>query len=279
MEEAKIPESWQDLKKTREERGISLSSLSEKMRLPVEKIEFIEKGDFEHADPVITKLQLKNYAFHLGLDYHSILELSGLKEPSSQSVPVPLGEKIKIKKTRSYRGRKKEPSKILIYIIIVAGVVGAIFLLNFIASNLNIASDVFEMTENQKNALDVHSGSSDSAAFKPVIPQAVKEEIKTDIIENMNEYQRMSVSFPLKIDIFPKETLSYRHESPGMNPKEDFIMKEMPTSLFYDRPGRVIFYNAQNSRFVISGFAFRETDISRVAVVIDENRELTIFTK
>jgi len=279
MEEPIKIEKWSDIKAIREEKGISLFSLSEKMRLPQEKIEYLEAGNFENADPVITKLQLKNYALHVGLNYDEIIELSGLKQPVEEVNIKPLSEGIKIKKTRSYKGRKKEPSKLLIYSVIVVGVVGAIFLLNFIASNLNITSDVFEMTEEQKSSLDTPLDTKDTASFKPFLPQVQKEEIVSDVIEDMNEYHYMKISLPLKIDIFPKETMSYRHEITGLNPKEDFIIKDNPKSLIFLHPGRIIFYNSQNSRFVVSGFAFREKEFSRIVFEVNENRELTIYSK
>ena len=272
-------ETWDQVKKLREEKGISLFSLAEKMRLPQERIDYLEAGDFSNADPIITKLQIKHYCQHVGLEYEEILKLSGLSQPPTDIPAVPLGDSIKIKKTRSYRGRKKEPSKALIYMIIVAGVVGAIFLLNWIASNLNLTSDVFEMTEEQASALDTPTDSKDSSSFRPVLPQAVKEEGIADVLEGMSLYHRRNVSFPLKIDIFPKETISYRHEISGQNPREDFIMKNTPKSLFFNRPGRMIFYNTQNSRFVAAGFAFREEDISRIVFVVNEDRELKIYTK
>ena len=205
--------------------------------------------------------------------------MSGLSEPPTDIPAVPLGESVKIKKTRSYRGRKKEPSKALIYTIIVAGVVGAIFLLNWIASNLNLTSDVFDMTEQQVNALDAPADSKDSSSFRPVLPQASKEDVIADVLEDMSLYHSRSVSFPLKIDIFPKETISYRHEIDGQNPREDFIIRNTPKSLFFNRPGRMIFYNTQNTRFVAAGFAFREADISRIVFVVTEDRELKIYTK
>lgn len=279
MEESKKIETWSDIKNLREEKGISLFSISEKMRLPPEKIEFLENGDFSNADPVITRLQLKIYCRHLGFDYEEIVLLSGLKEPENELPTISLDKSTKIIKTRSYRGRKKEPSKVLIYSVIVIGVIAAIFLLNLIAKNLNITSDVFEMTELQTSSLDSPDDKKDITSFKPVLPQATKEEIVQDIIVDMHKYHHMPVSFPLKINIFPKETLSYRHEIKGQNPKEDFIMKNIPRSLFFSKPGRIIFYNTQNTRFVISGFAFRENDISRVLIEINEDREMVIYTK
>jgi transcriptional regulator with XRE-family HTH domain len=279
MEEPINITSWDKLKKLREEKGVSLFTLSEKMRLPQERIEYLEAGDFSDADPVITKLQIKNYCKQLDLDYEEIILLSGLKEPPTDIPAAPLGESVKIKKTRSYRGRKKEPSKLLIYTLIVAGVVGGIFLLNLIASNLNITSDAFEMTEDQVNALDTPTETKDTTSFKPVLPQTTKEDVVTDVLEDMSLYYSKSVTFPLKIDIFPKETISYRHETDGLNPREDFIMKDTPKSLFFTRPGRMIFYHTENSRFVASGFSFREENVSRIVFVVTEDRELKIFTK
>jgi len=272
-------EVWSDIKSLREKKDISLQNLSENMRLPVERIAYLEKGDFSNADPIITRLQLKNYARHLGLDYDEIIRLSGLGKTNIDIIAEPLIDKTNVKKTRPYRGRKKEPSKALIYTLIILGVLLMVFVLNRIASNLNIASDVFEMTEQQQSSLDTPTETKDSTSFKPIIPQAVKEKTTIDIIEDMQEYHRMKISFPLKLNIFPKETISYRHEIEGQNPLEDFIMKNTPKSIFLSRPSRIIFYNTQNTRFVVSGFAFREKEISRIVIEINDNRELIIYTK
>jgi hypothetical protein len=164
--------------------------------------------------------------------------------------------------------------------LIIIGVVVILFGLNQLAKTMNISSDVFEMTEKQQTALDNQTESiKDTISFRPVLPQADKAEEAVDIIEDMKEYHRMDVSFPIKLDIFPKETLSYRHEMKNSNPLEDFIMKNTPKSLFFSKPGRVIFYNTQNTRFVISGFAFREKEISRVVFEINDDRELIIYIR
>jgi len=272
-------EVWSDLRSLREKKNISLQTLSENMRLPVERITYLEEGDFSNADPIITRLQLKNYATQLGLDYEEILHLSGFDKRITETIAEPLFDKVSVKKTRPYRGRKKEPSKALIYTLIIVGVLLVIFVLNQIASNLNITSDVFEMTEQQQRSLDTPSQTKDSTSFKPIIPQATKEESTRDIIEDMKLYHRMDISFPLKLNIFPKETISYRHEIKGQNPLEDFIMKNTPKSIFFSKPARMIFYNTQDTRFVVSGFAFREKNISRVVVDISDDRELIIYTK
>lgn len=279
MEEPIKIETWDQVKKLREEKGISLFTLAEKMRLTQERIEYLEAGDFSNADPIITKLQIKHYCQHVGLEYEELLQLSGLSEPPSDIPAVPLGTSVKIKKTRSYRGRKKEPSKGPDLFDYCRRGRWSHFLLNLIATNLNLTSDVFDMTEEQATALDDNSAQKDSSAFKPSLPQAVKEEVAVDVLEGMSLYHSRKVSFPLKIDIFPKETLSYRHEINGQNPREDFIMKNSPKSLFFNRPGRMIFYNTQNTRFVASGFAFREEDVSRIVFVVNEDRELKIYTK
>jgi hypothetical protein len=56
-------------------------------------------------------------------------------------------------------------------------------------------------------------------------------------------------------------------------------MKNTPKSLFFSRPGRMIFYNTKDTRFVVSGFAFREKDMSRVVIEINNDRKLIIYTK
>jgi len=272
-------EVWSDIKSLREKKGISLQTLSENMRLPIEKIMYLEKGDFADADAIITKLQLKIYARHLDVDYNEIVQLSGLNQEQADTTTEPKLESFNIKKSRPYRGRKKEPNKALIYTLIILAVLVAIFLLNRLASNWNITSDVFEMTEQQQNSLDVSNETKDSTSFKPILPQAAKEEIAKDIIEDMQEYHRMEISFPVKLNIFPKETISYRHEIKGQNPLEDFIMKNTPKSIFLSRSGRMIFYNTQDTRFVVSGFAFREKEVSRVVIEINDERKLIIYTK
>lgn len=279
MEEIKKLETWSDIKSLREKKGISLQTLSEKMRLPLEKIAFLENGDFTDADPIITRLQLKNYAQHLDLDYDEIVRLSGLKESNTETLVVPLVESVNIKKTRKYRGRKKEPNKVFIYALIVISILLVIFVLNRLASNLNITSDVIEMTEQQQNSLDTPNEIKDTTSFRPILPQARKEEVKSDIIEDMQIYHRMDISFPIKLNIFPKETISYRHEIKGQNPLEDFIIRNTPKSLFFSRPGRMIFYNTKDTRFVVSGFAFREKEISRVVIEINDERELIVYSK
>ncbi|MCF7833057.1 MAG: helix-turn-helix domain-containing protein [Candidatus Marinimicrobia bacterium] len=272
-------ETWSDIKSLREEKGISLQTISEKMRLPVERITYLETGDFKDADPIITKFQLKIYAKHLGLDYDEIIRFCDLNVSKSETKTKSRVESFRIKKTRPYRGRKKEPSKALIYTLIVLGALIVIFVLNRLASNWNITSDVFEMTEQQQSSLDNPDEIKDTTSFKPILPQAVKESVARDITEDMQVYHRMEITFPVNLNIFPKETVSYRHEVNGDNPQEDFIMKNTPKSLFFTRPGRMIFYNTEDTRFVVSGFAFRENNISRVVVEINTERELIIYTK
>ena len=188
MDETVKFENWSDIKDLREKKGISLDSLSEKMRLPIEKIEYLEKGDFSDADPIITRLQIKNYAKHLDLNYEEMVKLSGLNAAKTDTPVIPLGENVKIKKTRSYKGRKKAPGKALIYTLIVIGAVVMLFGLNQLAKTMNISSDVFEMTEKQQTALDTQTETlNDSTSFRPVLPQANKTEEVVDIVEQISE--------------------------------------------------------------------------------------------
>jgi hypothetical protein len=280
MEQSKKPEMWSDLKLLREEKGISLQHLSDLMRLPVERIQFLEDGDFTNDDPIITRLQLKNYARYLNLKYEDIIAISSLSIPTTDFVAEPLGESIKIKKTRSYRGRKKEPKKWLVYTFVILGSLIALFILNKLASNLSISTDVFEMTEQQVNALNTPSEEkNDTLVFKPVLPQMNKEEVITDITAEMLEYHRNQISFPLIINVFPRDNISYRYITANSNPTEDFIMMDKPKSFTLMRPCRLIFYNIQNSRFVTPSLAFREKNISTIVIDINEDREMIIFTK
>lgn len=106
-------ENWSQLKSLRENKGLSLDVLSEKMRLPLERIEFLEKGIFDKDDIIIIRLQLKNYARILDIDYEELIKLAGLKKPTEETQTQTLGTSVNIKKTRTYKGRKKNPIRFL----------------------------------------------------------------------------------------------------------------------------------------------------------------------
>ncbi len=273
-------ENWNDIKEHREKKGISLQALSEKMRMPVEKIIFLETGDFNDADPVITRLQLKNYAQQLDLDYNELLELCDLHQIKTDEPTDIQTQKIDIKKTRPYRGRRKEPSKFLIYSLIVIAVFFVIFILNKISSHLNITDDLFEMTEKQQHSLDNNSISEqDSNLFRPVLPQTAKAMENVDITADMKIFMNRQLDFPVRLNIYPQKTISYRHEITGENPKEDFILKNTPLSLFFHKPGKMIFYNTEDTRFVLDDFSFRDISYSRIVIDIDKNGLAQIYTK
>ncbi len=280
MTEELILETWSNIKSLREQKGVSLDSLSEKMRLPVERIEYLEAGDFSEADPIITKLQLKNYARILDIDYETISELAGFNIPKVETIAEPLGENVKIKKTRTYRGRKKEPKKGLIYVAIIVACIVTIIILNRLAIAFNINSDVFEMTEEQVNALDTPIESEkDTGSFKPFLPQVKKEAVDVDIISTMTIKKTKSISFPVKIKVFPKQDISYRQELKGLKNIENYILKDTPTLLELNKPGRTIFYHANDTRFVIDGDILKDENLSLLLVEINEDRELSIYTK
>ncbi|MBN2781218.1 MAG: helix-turn-helix domain-containing protein [Candidatus Marinimicrobia bacterium] len=273
-------ETWNEIKKYRESQGISIETLSERTRLSSEKILFLEAGDFSKADKIITRFQIKNYAQQMGLNYEELIELGGLK-----SIPTPLPaesrvESVTIKKTHSYRGRKKELGKPVIYALIVLGVFIAVFALNLLSRHFNLSSDLFEMTDQQRKALDdTPAAVRDSTLYKPVLPQVAKRTETRDITDTMNLYDSLQVRFPVRLNIFPKQRLSYRLETAGTPPKEDYIFKDTPGSLFFDKPGRVIFYNTADTRFVFSGLSFRDKDYTRVVIDINERGLARIYTK
>ncbi len=273
-------ENWSQLKSLRENKGLSLDVLSEKMRLPLERIEFLEKGIFDKDDIIIIRLQLKNYARILDIDYEELIELAGLKKPTEETQTQTLGTSVNIKKTRTYKGRKKEPNKVLIYFLIILGTLALIFALNRAAVSMGINSDVFEMTKQQKNALDTPSETSiDSSSFKPILPQAQKKIEELDIIEEMDKLHSKTISFPIIIKVFPKDNISYRQEIKGLKTTENYILKDIPLQLEVRHPGRTIFYNAHSTRFVADGLELLDEKFSVILIEINEKREMTIYTK
>lgn len=275
-----ILENWADLKSLRENKGLSLKLLSEKIRLPIERIEFLEAGIFDNDDLVITRLQLKNYAKILDIDYEKIIEMAGFERPKKDILAQPLGKSVNIKKTKTYKGRKKGPSKVLIYSLVIIGTIVLIFALNRVAVALGINSDVFEMTKQQINALDTPvEASKDSSSFKPFFPQLKKEVEVIDIIEKMDIFHTKKISFPVNIKIFPKNNISYRQEIKGLKNTENYILKDTPTQLDVNKPGRTIFYNAHSTRFVIDGLELINESFSLIVILINDEREMTIYTK
>lgn len=273
-------EQWSDIGAYREEKGIRLEQLSEKMRVPVEKILFLEAGDFANADPVITRLHLKNYALQLGLDYTELLALSGLEKKEEKELPESILVQNTVKKTRSYRGRKKEPRKILIYTLVIAAVVGLLFLLNMLSRHFNVNSNLYEMTEMQRKALDENKSSgSDSLLFRPIFPQSAKKAGERDIYQDMEMIAEFDTRFPLQIKIFPRNNIPYRHEIPGEMPLEDLIMKQNPRVLSFSKPGRMIFSNTLDSRFVIADMSFRDKEYSSILIDINAAGAVRLFTR
>ena len=272
--------NWEDIKQHREEKGVSLNSLSEKMRLPMERIEYLEAGDFSDADPIITKLQLKNYAKFLDLDYDLISNLAGFNTPIADTAIEPLGESLKIKNTHSYRGRKRAPKKWVVYTLIIIASIVVILLLNRMAVALNISSDVFEMTEQQINALDPPLDTKkDSNSFKPSLPQVQKEEVDVDIISTMTLLTKQDTQFPFNIKIFPANDIVFRQETKNFKNIENYILKDVPSLINITRPGRTLFYNSQNTRFVIDDYEIKDNDISLILLEVNQDRELRIYTK
>jgi transcriptional regulator with XRE-family HTH domain len=275
-----MPETWEEIRTYREEKGLSLEVLSERLRLPVERIMYLEKGDFSDADPVIIRLHLKNYAKQLELDYQKLLELCGLDQKKETYIPENYSDKTIVKKTRSYRGRKKEPSKVIIYGSIVLGVFLLIFLMNRLFIHLEIPDNLFEMTDKQRFALDHEQDQiSDSLRYRPVIPQVAKQAEVIDITEDMDILSEFRITFPLSLNIFPRKTLTFRYEITNDQPREDFILKDRPQSLVFNRSGRMIFHHTEDSRFVIGDLSFREKDYSRVVIEINSEGQASVFVK
>jgi transcriptional regulator with XRE-family HTH domain len=273
-------EQWSDIGEYREKKGIRLEQLSEKMRIPVEKILFLEAGNFTHADPVITRLHLKNYALQVGLDYAELLAMSGLEKKEERELPESILVQSAVKKTRSYRGRKKEPSKVLIYSLVIAAVIAFLFLLNMLSRHFNVSSNLYEMTEMQRKALDENKTTgSDSQLFRPVLPQSAKKAGEKDIYQDMEMIAEFDTRFPLQIKIFPRNNISYRHEIPGEMPLEDMIMKYNPRVLSFTKPGKMIFSNTLDSRFVIADMIFRDKEYSTLLVDINAAGTVRLFTR
>lgn len=274
-------EEWSEIKKYREEKGIGLETLSEKMRVTVEKIRFLETGDFTDADPVITRLHLKNYARLLGLDTEEVLALSGLEKQVSTELPDSLhSPAAPVKKTHAYRGRKKSPSKLLIYTLAIAGFVVLLVLLNVLSRHFQFSNNLYEMTEMQRKSLDQDRPlGADSLRLRPILPQMSQQDAETDILENMEIFSEFEVNLPLEIKIFPRKTLSYRHEPAGETPLENYILKDIPQILTINKPGRIVFYNTLDTRFVIGDLAFRDKEYACILIDISRDRTLRLYTE
>ncbi len=273
-------ESWKEIRKYRKEKGISREALSRKMRLSVERIAFLEAGDFSDADPVITRLQLKEYARHLGVDYDELLALSGLQKAETPDAGAAGIEKVNIKKTHSYRGRRKKISKTLLYSLVTAAVLLLIFLLNRVAENFSGSEDFFEMTRKQPQALVNDSAYlHDSTLFRPVLPQSEKLPEKKDITGNMQLRREYQIRFPEQIDCFPAKDISYRYITENGIPREDLIPENTPVSIPVRYPGRIIFYNMEDTRFVFDGVSLRDTGISRIVIDIREDGGTKLYSR
>ena len=273
-------ENWEDIRKYREEKGVTREELGKKMRLSAGRIAYLEAGDFSDADPVIVRLQLKNYAQHLGIAYTEILALSGLKEEKTPETPQAGTQKLNIKKTHSYKGRRKGPGKGLIYTLVVLGAAAMIFGLNILFRNIDTGEDLYEMTRRQSLALANDSAYlHDSTLFKPVLPQAVNATEVRDITENMELYAELDIRFPVKVDLFPAERIPYRCEPDNGIPSEDLIMENTPASLTLRRSGRFIFYHTEDTRFVFDGLSLRDPGIRRVVIDIHESGRARIYLR
>lgn len=86
------------LKSTRSEKGLSLSKVSEKTKIPIEQLKALEEGDYDSfSSEVYLKGFLKNYSSFLGIDSPKVLALyrrerKEYKEESLQDSQRPLKE-------------------------------------------------------------------------------------------------------------------------------------------------------------------------------------------
>jgi hypothetical protein len=87
------------------------------------------------------------------------------------------------------------------------------------------------------------------------------------------------VRFPLEIKVFPRNTLSYRHETRGDLPRENYIPENTPQVLTFHKPGRMIFYNTLDTRFVIGDLSFRDREYACILIDVAEDRTLRLYTE
>ena len=86
------------LKKSREEKGISLRELSLKINVDYKKLEKMEQGDFKNLDvPVYVKGYLRRYADALGMDPNELIEMyeKGFEAVDVETETVVKGEEEK----------------------------------------------------------------------------------------------------------------------------------------------------------------------------------------
>ena len=118
--------AYEIFKKTREERGLSLSEVANELHLTVTVIEQIEAGELvhRHLAPVFMRGYIRSYAKYLNLPESIVDEMIS---PLSVENPVkPTVEKSKL--TYKQRGKKQRakqpvaynPKKILYYLLVVA---------------------------------------------------------------------------------------------------------------------------------------------------------------
>lgn len=83
----------EELKKAREERGLSVNEAAEELKIPPWKLRLIEEGSFNRVDvPLYVKGYIKRYAELLGLDGNEMLQQY---EEALKSSQLPVAKKLK----------------------------------------------------------------------------------------------------------------------------------------------------------------------------------------
>lgn len=274
---------WTDLKKYRLEKDITDEQISEHLRLPIERITYLEKGDFENDDMIILKLQLKNYAKFLDIPYQDIIALAELEKPSETQLPNNnYTAQPQVKKTHAYRGRKKQFNPVFIYSLVVVAAIVVIIVLN---RYTNAVQPEYSLYENKSFPTDttttVEVENKDTAsAFKPYIPQSQTDEIEIiDPLAGLAIYKTYNLRTPVNLNVYPRNSMVFHYDMLSGSARENMIMKNQPAQFTLKRLERIIFYQAQNCRLLIDNIDLFTESYTKVAVTLSENDIVTVYVK
>lgn len=275
--------TWADLKKYRLEKNISDEQISAYLRLPLGRVEYLETGNFENDDLIILKLQLKNYAKFLDIPYQDIIALAELEKPAETQLPDSnYTAQPQVKKTHSYRGRKKQFNPVFIYSLVVLAAIVIIIVLNRYTNTVQPEYSLYESNSfSSDTTAATETESEDTAsAFKPYIPQSQTDEIVSiDPLEGLAIYKTYNLRTPVNLNVYPRNSMVYHYDMLSGAAKENLIIKDQPAQFTLRRLEQIILYQAQNCRLLIDNIDLFTESYTKVAVTLSENDIVTVYVK
>lgn len=261
-------EFWQQIKSEREEKGISLETISENTKIGIQILENIEEGNFEELSETYMRLFIKAYARETGNDFQTLLDNTPYsrvrdihKIYSEKKIADHSGSNKDIVDNSGFSSRTR-PLYIFITVMILLFVIyiGKQVMPDAVPDEQQTIIDTFEVNDQSVPVIDKDpdklSNGGEINAPSPSVPD--------------------SIQLPVTVTLFPGDNIIYRLIVEGDIPREEMLQKDVEHSFSVDTSFTLTVYKAASCQVNLNNVVLPPAKNDQLRINVDQNGQLSL---